>query len=74
MGVFYGAWAVIFKETDLRGAYLIELEELADDRGSFARVCERELEAHGLPTRFPQSNLSRNRMVVEHGLLAAEGV
>jgi dTDP-4-dehydrorhamnose 3,5-epimerase len=59
---FCGAWAVIFKETDLRGAYLIDLEERADDRGSFARVfCEREFEAHGLPTRFPQSNLSRNR-------------
>ena len=59
---FCGAWAVIFKETDLRGAFVIELEERADERGSFARVfCEREFEAHGLPTRFPQSNLSRNR-------------
>jgi dTDP-4-dehydrorhamnose 3,5-epimerase len=53
---------VIFKETDLVGAFLIELEEHADERGSFARVfCEREFEAHGLPTQFPQSNLSRNR-------------
>jgi dTDP-4-dehydrorhamnose 3,5-epimerase len=62
MSISSGARAVIFKETDLRGAYLIELEERADERGSFARVfCEREFEAHGLPTRFPQSNLSRNR-------------
>jgi dTDP-4-dehydrorhamnose 3,5-epimerase len=61
-GCFFGARAVIFKETDLRGAFLIELEERADARGSFARVfCEREFEAHGLPARFPQSNLSRNR-------------
>jgi dTDP-4-dehydrorhamnose 3,5-epimerase len=61
-GCFFGARAVIFKETDLRGAFLIDLEERGDDRGSFARVfCEREFEAHGLPTRFPQSNLSRNR-------------
>jgi dTDP-4-dehydrorhamnose 3,5-epimerase len=53
---------VIFKETELSGAYLIELEQHADERGFFARVfCEREFAAHGLPTRFPQSNLSRNR-------------
>jgi len=33
-----------------------------DERGFFARTfCERELEQHGLPTRFPQCNLSRNR-------------
>jgi dTDP-4-dehydrorhamnose 3,5-epimerase len=53
---------VIFKETELAGAYVIELEERGDERGSFARTfCEREFAAHGLPTRFPQSNLSRNR-------------
>lgn len=53
---------MIFHETPLRGAYRIELEEHADERGSFARTfCEREFAAHGLPIRFPQSNLSRNR-------------
>lgn len=54
---------MIFKETELSGAYLIELEERSDERGSFARTfCEREFGAHDLPTRFPQSNLSRNHL------------
>jgi dTDP-4-dehydrorhamnose 3,5-epimerase len=53
---------MIFTETRLAGAFLIELEERADERGSFARTfCEREFAEHGLPTRFPQSNVSRNR-------------
>jgi dTDP-4-dehydrorhamnose 3,5-epimerase len=52
---------MIFKETRLAGAFVIELEEHRDERGSFARTfCEREFAAHGLPTRFPQANLSRN--------------
>jgi dTDP-4-dehydrorhamnose 3,5-epimerase len=51
-----------FKETELRGAYIIELEPHLDERGFFARTfCEREFAEHGLPTRFPQSNLSRNK-------------
>jgi dTDP-4-dehydrorhamnose 3,5-epimerase len=54
---------VIFNETGLAGAYVVELEERSDERGSFARTfCEREFAAHGLPTHFPQSNLSRNRL------------
>lgn len=41
---------------------MIELEPHRDERGFFARTfCEQEFAAHGLPTRFPQSNLSRNR-------------
>jgi dTDP-4-dehydrorhamnose 3,5-epimerase len=52
---------VIFHETPLFGAFRIELQHHVDHRGSFARsFCERELEQHGLPTRFPQSNLSYN--------------
>jgi dTDP-4-dehydrorhamnose 3,5-epimerase len=52
---------VIFKETHLAGAFVIEVEERADERGSFARTfCDEEFEAHGLPKHFPQHNLSRN--------------
>ena len=52
---------MIFRETPLLGAFRIELEPHSDERGFFARsYCAREFEAHGLPTRFPQSNLSRN--------------
>jgi dTDP-4-dehydrorhamnose 3,5-epimerase len=51
-----------FGATKLSGAYLIDLERRSDDRGYFARTfCEREFAAHGLPTRFPQCNLSHNR-------------
>jgi dTDP-4-dehydrorhamnose 3,5-epimerase len=51
-----------FTQLSLPGAYLIELQPHADERGFFARTfAEEEFAAHGLQTRFPQSNLSRNR-------------
>ena len=51
-----------FVATELSPAVVIDLEPRADDRGFFARTfCERELAEHGLPARFPQCNLSRNR-------------
>jgi dTDP-4-dehydrorhamnose 3,5-epimerase len=50
-----------FIETPLRGAFVIECEAREDERGSFGRLfCEREFEAEGLETRFPQWSLSRN--------------
>jgi dTDP-4-dehydrorhamnose 3,5-epimerase len=50
-----------FEETRLSGAFVVDLEPYADERGFFARsFCEREFAARGLPTRFPQCNLSRN--------------
>jgi dTDP-4-dehydrorhamnose 3,5-epimerase len=55
---------VIFKPLELVGAHVIELEAHADERGFFARCfCEREFAERGLPTRFPQCNLSRNTRV-----------
>jgi dTDP-4-dehydrorhamnose 3,5-epimerase len=52
---------VIFHETGLAGAYVIELERFADDRGFFGRsYADDEFGAHGLPTHWPQSNLSHN--------------
>ncbi len=52
---------MLFQETKLPGAYVIELEKRFDERGFFARAfCEREFAEQGLPTRFPQCNLSRN--------------
>ena len=51
-----------FDELTLAGAYLIGLEPATDDRGFFARCfAEEEFAAHGLATRFPHCNLSRNR-------------
>ena len=53
---------MIFTETALAGAYVIEPERLEDDRGFFARVwCEREFLAHGLETKVAQSSISLNR-------------
>ena len=50
-----------FEPTALGGAVLVLPESHADDRGAFARTfCEDEFGAHGLPTRFPQCNLSSN--------------
>jgi dTDP-4-dehydrorhamnose 3,5-epimerase len=50
-----------FEMTPLDGAWIIDLEPNVDNRGFFARMfCAREFSEHGLPTAFPQSNLSRN--------------
>jgi len=50
---------MIFQETPLPGAYLVELEKKGDDRGFFARAfCEREFGQKGLVTRFVQVNNS----------------
>ena len=51
-----------FQELALPGAFLIELDPIEDERGFFARCfAEEEFAAHGLATRFPHCNLSRNR-------------
>jgi dTDP-4-dehydrorhamnose 3,5-epimerase len=53
---------VIFTQTALRGAYVVDVEPFEDERGLFARTyCEREFASHGLATRFPQCNVSYNR-------------
>lgn len=50
-----------FFETPIPGAFVIELEPVGDERGSFTRTyCEREFAAAGLVTRFPQWSVSRN--------------
>ncbi len=50
-----------FRESDLQGAFVVELEPYVDERGFFARAfAEEEFAAHGLPVRYPHLNLSRN--------------
>jgi dTDP-4-dehydrorhamnose 3,5-epimerase len=52
---------VIFTETHLKGAYIIDIEKLEDERGFFARSwCLREFEAHGLNPNLVQCNISFN--------------
>src|SRR5690606_39044858 len=54
---------MIFHETKLSGAFLIEIEPRRDERGFFARsFCAREFAAHGLADRFVQSNISFNAL------------
>lgn len=50
---------MIFTETNIPGAYVIDLEPIPDDRGFFARAfCRDEFAAHGLTTEVAQCNLS----------------
>jgi len=52
---------MIFAETRLRGAYVLDLERREDDRGFFARAfCQREFEAHGLKPLIAQANIAWN--------------
>lgn len=50
-----------FIETALKGAYIIEVEKLSDDRGFFGRLwCESEIKEVGLNPNLAQSNVSFN--------------
>jgi dTDP-4-dehydrorhamnose 3,5-epimerase len=50
---------VIFTETKLEGAFVIELERREDLRGFFARAfCQKEFKAHGLKPVIAQVNIA----------------
>jgi len=52
---------MIFHETKLKGAYIVELDKREDERGFFARAyCAREFEEHGLRPQMVQANTSYN--------------
>jgi dTDP-4-dehydrorhamnose 3,5-epimerase len=54
---------MIFNETVLAGAFIIELERREDDRGFFARTfCQKEFADHGLKTTIAQTNTAFNAM------------
>src|SRR5207249_4595938 len=53
---------MIFTETKLSGAFVIDVERREDARGFFARVfCQHEFEAHGLKPIIAQANVAYNR-------------
>ena len=53
---------MIFTETKLAGAFVIEPERRADKRGFFARTyCRQEFEEHGLNPDVVQCNVSFNK-------------
>lgn len=52
---------MIFQETIIKGAYIVDIERREDDRGFFARSwCRREFETHGLNPHIAQCNVSFN--------------
>lgn len=53
---------MIFRETKLKGAYVIEPERSEDERGFFARTwCRKEFGDHGLDPAVMQCNISFNK-------------
>jgi dTDP-4-dehydrorhamnose 3,5-epimerase len=52
---------MLFTETRLKGAYLIDVERHTDERGFFGRSwCREEFETRGLDPRLVQCNISFN--------------
>lgn len=53
---------MIFIETKLSKAFIIEIEKREDERGFFARVlCEKEFEEHGLSFHPVQANMASSK-------------
>jgi dTDP-4-dehydrorhamnose 3,5-epimerase len=53
---------MIFNETKLSGAFVIEPEKIEDERGFFARTwCQEECRKYGLNPRMVQCNISFNK-------------
>lgn len=53
---------MIFRETGLEGAFIIEPERIEDERGFFARTwCREAFERQGLESRLEQCNISFNK-------------
>lgn len=52
---------MIFIETEIKGAFILELEKREDARGFFARTfCAKEFSDHGLVSNFVNTNMSQN--------------
>lgn len=50
---------MIFTETKLKGAFIVEIKQIADERGFFGRSwCRNEMEEHGLNGNVVQANTS----------------
>ena len=52
---------MIFTETKLKGAFIVDIEPAQDERGFFARTwCQREFQSHGLNPNLAQCSISFN--------------
>ena len=67
---------MIFTETKLKGAFIIDIERREDSRGFFARsFCQHEFEDHGLKPVIAQANLEGlNGIGHGAGVAAFEGI
>jgi len=53
---------LLFTETKLKGAFVLEIEKREDNRGFFARTfCQNEFRAHGLNPLVVQCNIAYNK-------------
>lgn len=53
---------MLFTETVLKGAFIVDVELREDERGFFARSwCENEFKEHGLNSHIAQCNISFNK-------------
>ena len=53
---------MIFTETRLKGAFIVDVERREDERGFFARAfCQREFAEHGLKPVIAQANVAFNK-------------
>src|SRR4029077_10690337 len=58
----HGIDPMIFTETKLKGAFVIDIERREDNRGFFARAfCQREFADHGLKPVIAQANIAFNK-------------
>lgn len=53
---------MIFTETHLKDAYIIDLKKIEDNRGFFARAyCQKEFADHGIELNWVQANLANSK-------------
>lgn len=53
---------MIFTETILKGAFIVDIKRLEDERGFFGRsFCKNEFEQYGLNPNIAQANISYNK-------------
>jgi dTDP-4-dehydrorhamnose 3,5-epimerase len=53
---------MIFTESKLKGAFVIEISKIGDERGFFGRSwCKKEMEEHGLNSNIAQINTSLSK-------------
>lgn len=54
---------MIFTETELKGAFILDVKKMEDERGFFGRsYCQKEFEDHGINPHVVQANVSYNKV------------